>query len=89
MPKRSSKDPNVTAFSIMQKVTGQDGDSSKDVSDALNDADLRRRLMQEMGRRGGQKGGKARAASMSPKKRKAIAKKAAEARWGGEKGKKG
>ncbi len=33
-------------------------------------------------RRGGLKGGKARAAKLSPTKRKAIAKKAAKARWG-------
>ena len=35
-----------------------------------------------LGRRGGLKGGKARAASMTPSQRKAIAKKAAKARWG-------
>jgi hypothetical protein len=34
-----------------------------------------------LGRLGGLKGGKARAAKLSPKKRKEIAKKAAEARW--------
>ncbi len=34
-----------------------------------------------LGRLGGQKGGKARAAALSPAKRKAIAKKAAKARW--------
>ena len=34
-----------------------------------------------LGRRGGLKGGKARAASMSAKRRAEIAKKAAEARW--------
>lgn len=34
-----------------------------------------------LGRLGGQRGGNARAASMSPAKRKAIAKKAAEMRW--------
>jgi hypothetical protein len=33
------------------------------------------------GRLGGLKGGKARAESLSPEERKAIAKKAAEARW--------
>ena len=33
------------------------------------------------GKLGGIKGGKARAQSLSPKKRKEIAKKAAEARW--------
>lgn len=34
-----------------------------------------------LGRLGGKKGGPARAAKLSPKKRKQIAKKAAEARW--------
>jgi len=34
-----------------------------------------------LGRMGGLKGGKARAASLTPAKRKAIAKKAAKARW--------
>ncbi len=34
-----------------------------------------------LGRLGGQKGGKARAEKLSPAKRKAIAKKAAQARW--------
>lgn len=33
-------------------------------------------------RKGGLKGGKARAKALSPRKRKAIAKKAARARWG-------
>lgn len=35
-----------------------------------------------LGRRGGLKGGKARAAALSKKRRKDIAKKAAKARWG-------
>lgn len=35
-----------------------------------------------LGRLGGLKGGKARAAKLTPAKRKAIAKKAAKARWG-------
>jgi hypothetical protein len=34
-----------------------------------------------LGRLGGQKGGKARAESLSPRKRKMIAKRAAQARW--------
>ncbi len=34
-----------------------------------------------LGRLGGLKGGKARAAKLSPQKRKSIAKKAAQARW--------
>jgi hypothetical protein len=36
-----------------------------------------------LGRLGGLKGGKARAKSLTPKKRSEIAKKAAKARWGG------
>jgi hypothetical protein len=35
-----------------------------------------------LGKLGGAKGGKARAAALSPKKRSAIARKAAKARWG-------
>jgi hypothetical protein len=37
----------------------------------------------KVGRKGGLKGGKARAKALSPRKRKAIAQKAARARWGG------
>lgn len=37
-----------------------------------------------LGRLGGSKGGKARAAALSPKRRSEIAKKAAEKRWGTE-----
>ena len=36
----------------------------------------------ELGRRGGLKGGKARAASMTPEQRSEIARKGAAARWG-------
>ena len=39
----------------------------------------------EIGRRGGLKGGKARMGSLTPKQRTALAKKAAEARWGTKK----
>ena len=39
------------------------------------------KYLAEIGRRGGLKGGRARMDSMTPKQRKALAKKAAEARW--------
>ncbi len=39
------------------------------------------RVAAELGRRGGLKGGKARAAKLSSRRRKAIAKKAAAVRW--------
>ena len=46
-------------------------------------ADPGRSAGAEANRKGGLKGGKARAEKLSPAKRKAIAKKAAKARWGG------
>lgn len=39
----------------------------------------------ELGRLGGKKGGKARAAKLTPKRRSEIAKKAAQARWNKDK----
>jgi len=43
--------------------------------------DVRHLIAVALGRQGGLKGGKARAAKLSPKRRKAIAKQAAAARW--------
>jgi len=77
MPNRSSKqgppDPNVLAFNIVQQATGQ---APKEEPPAKNPAAV------TLGRLGGLKGGRARAGSLTPEKRKAIAKKAAQARWG-------
>jgi len=48
----------------------------------LEDADAgKNKAAVALGRLGGMKGGKARAAKLSPARRKAIAKKAAAARW--------
>ena len=44
-----------------------------------------KKYLAEIGRRGGLKGGKARMEGMTPKQRTALAKKAAEARWGTKK----
>ncbi len=76
MPNRSSKRPrdaNQLAKFIVDTATGQ---IEPDPETGKNPAAV------ALGRLGGLKGGKARAASLSPKKRKAIAKKAAETRWG-------
>lgn len=43
---------------------------------------LTKREIQELGRKGGLKGGKKRAASLTREQRSEIAKKAAQARWG-------
>lgn len=69
--RRSSKlpdDPNQRAAAIVQMSTDEPSESVKD-------------YLARIGRKGGLKGGKARAAKLSAKKRVQIAKKAAEARW--------
>ena len=75
MPKRSSKRPrdtNQLAKLIVDIATGDIPVSHEDGKDPAAVA---------LGRKGGLKGGKARAQSLSPKKRSEIAKKAAAARW--------
>ncbi|PZR58863.1 MAG: hypothetical protein DLM50_02715 [Candidatus Meridianibacter frigidus] len=76
MPKRSRKppsDPILAAKSILEQVTGA---TDRVVPDEKDPAAV------ALGRRGGLKGGKARAESLTPKQRKESAQKAAEARWG-------
>ncbi len=74
MVKRSSKeDVNETAFRILAESIG--AGRMKTEEDAVSAAAA------ALGRRGGLKGGPARAAALTPTKRKAIAKKAAAARW--------
>jgi len=73
MPKRSRKpaDLNRLASAIVDEATGEapDPDEGKDPAAVA------------LGRKGGQKGGKARASKMSAKQRSEAAKKAAQARW--------
>ena len=76
MPKRSSKrkttDPNVAAFRAVQHViTMSEGTAAPGKNPAA--------VM--LGRLGGLKGGKARAASLSARRKTEIARKAARARW--------
>lgn len=68
MPKRSRKtsDPNSRAASIVDQATKDDGKDPAAVA---------------LGRRGGLKGGPARAKAMTAAQRSASAKKAAVARW--------
>jgi hypothetical protein len=82
--KKPESDVNVTAFEILQAVTGEQpchaSPSGKDpakkkVPPKKNPAAV------ALGRLGGLKGGKARAAKLSAKKRAEIAKRAAQVRW--------
>jgi hypothetical protein len=78
MPDRSKtrpKDPNQLAHQIMLESTGQ--------APKTNPEDVHKNpAAVALGRLGGLKGGAARAAKLSPKKRSQIAAKAAKARWG-------
>ena len=75
MPKRSSKpiDLNSLAAAIVNQSIDPD-DRGDDPYDGKNPAAV------ELGRLGGQKGGKARAAKLTPEQRSQIARKAAKAR---------
>lgn len=74
----AKKDLNQTAFSVVQAVTG----AQAEFKVAPPDGRPKNPAAVALGRLGGLKGGKARAASLSKKDRSAIAKKAAKARWG-------
>ena len=72
MPKRSSRiDLNTAAYEIVRRTTGE----MPDAIGHKNPAAV------ALGRLGGVKGGKARAASLTAARRSAIAKRAAKARW--------
>jgi len=87
MPKRSStkkakRDFAQLAFDIVAQATGQKPKAKPaDVSEALDNEELRKQVMREMGSRGGKKGGKARANSLTANQRSEIAKRAAAKRW--------
>jgi hypothetical protein len=75
MPDRSRKRPadlNRLAHSIVSDAADEDRDERDDGKDPAAVA---------LGRRGGLKGGKARAAKLSAARRSEIARQAAEARW--------
>ena len=77
MPNRSSKpkrprDTNQLAKFIMDLATGEVAPKTDDGKDPAAVA---------LGRKGGLKGGKARAANMTPDQRAEIARVAAQARW--------
>ena len=83
MRKRSSttkSDPNEAAFSMMESLLEiLDPEATE-----ANKPKEKNPAAVALGRLGGAKGGKARAAKLSKKKRSEIAKKAAKARWNKE-----
>lgn len=79
MPDRSPKrprDPNQLAHQVFLESIGEAPKVEPPAMKPKNPAAV------ALGRLGGLKGGAARAAALGPKKRSAIAAKAAKARWG-------
>ena len=80
MPSRSSKDHDfmTVARRVVEQAIGErlDGTPLADPHAGKNPAAV------ALGKLGGPKGGRARAEALSPARRKAIARKAAKARWG-------
>lgn len=87
MPKRSSikepQDEAQLAKSIVEELTADIDDT---ISNEPESKPEKNAAAVALGRLGGLKGGKARAEKLSPKRKKAIAKKAAQARWSKAKG---
>ena len=75
MPKRSSKKKDVVEIAHSMMLAIESGNIQKN-------ADGKDPIAVAMGRRGGLKGGRARADSMTAVQRVELAKKAAAARWG-------
>jgi hypothetical protein len=72
--RKMPRDANQRAFLTMQMSLGE-ADAEPTPEHVKDPAAV------ELGRRGGLKGGKARAASMTPEERSEIARKGAAARW--------
>lgn len=82
MPNRSSmQDSSAEATTFLQVVAHGSEQSTSDIQQALSSIELRKQVMQEMGRLGGLKGGVARARKLSPEQRQEIARRAATSRW--------
>ena len=79
MPSRSSKkrprDLNELAASIVADATSEEPEQPEPDAPSKNPAAV------ELGRLGGQKGGRVRATRLTPEQRSEIARKAARARW--------
>ncbi len=86
MQKRSSTkkehDFAVNAFRVVQEATAE-AEEAKPIpeTEAPQDTQGKNPAAVALGKLGGKKGGKARAAKLTPERRQEIARKAAEKRW--------
>jgi hypothetical protein len=79
---RKREDESQAAVRVMNTIAARSEADTPDVDPPVEITDAMRAAAAAFGRMGGKLGGPARAASLSPKKRSEIAKKAAAARWG-------
>ena len=86
--KRRPADANRRAWEIVQEATGEKSKLGEDDTAAIIEAAIREGKDPAavlLGRKGGLKGGKARAMKLTSEERTKAAKKAAKARWGQDK----
>ena len=78
MVRKKKKDPDfsVTAFRVVQEATWQKQEEEKPLDTGGKNPNA-----VALGRRGGLKGGKARANKLTPEQRSEIARKSAQTRW--------
>ncbi len=78
------KDPNKLAYEIMRMSTEEEKpeETPKVIPDQTQAKEAIKAYLSLIGKKGGLKGGPARARKLSARKRKEIAKKAANTRWG-------
>ena len=77
--KKKEHDFAVNAFRVVQEATKE----PETITEPVCEPEGKNPHAVALGRLGGLKGGKSRASKLTPEQRKEIAKKAAEARWGG------
>ncbi len=77
-PKKTRKDVVQNALATIEKATGE---KLSKIEEPPEEPDTRNPAAVALGRKGGLKGGKARAAKLSAKRRSEIARKAVKARW--------
>ena len=76
VPKKLPRDANQRAHEVAQLLSGEATVAPEPERSPVS------AYLAEIGRKGGLKGGTARAKALSPRKRSSIAAKAAKARWG-------
>jgi hypothetical protein len=76
--KKLPKDPNLLAYEIVRISTEEPEPAQEEPRKKRSPVS---KYLAEIGRKGGLKGGKARAAKLTPEQRQEAARKAAKARW--------